>query len=402
MTVPTATQQPSPERLTVVLVAHHIHDHGGMERAYYELIRRSAAEIDFVVVASELAEELRPLAEWRHVAAPARPAPLRVLAFFLTGSIGVARARRELRRRGRGPVLVHVLGAVVAARADIATLQFCHTAFVADNRRLTPPNAPLSRRLNTGLLRLIALAAERWCFRLARVRLLAPVSASTQAEAARHFPTIPSAITPNGVDVERFRPDPAARAAVRSELGTADDALVAIFVGGDWDRKGLGEAITGAAAARAATDTQLELWVVGDGDAQRFGRLATEAGIESSVRFLGRQSTTERYYAAADIFVLPTLYETFSLVAYEAAATGLPIVATPVSGIDELLAGDGAGIAVERNADQVADALIRLAGDPELRERYGAEGRHRAAAFDWSRSVEAVRELYRRLMTAGA
>jgi glycosyltransferase involved in cell wall biosynthesis len=373
---------------TVALIAHQVHDHGGMERAFLELIRRSAGRVRFIVVSSVLAEELRPLVEWHRIRVPQRPFPLRYFLFFVAAGVTVARIR------GRATI-VHSLGAIVPNRVDVATVQFCHTGYQAELGRLAPPGAPLARRVNTGISRLIGLVVERWCYRPGHVAVLAPVSLSTQREIAAHFGGVRSVVTPNGVDLERFRPRPELRSELRAELGTPDDTVVALFVGGDWGRKGLAETIQGVASACRQASSPLELWVVGRGDSVRFSTLARAAGVETRVRFLGTQQATERYYAAADLLVLPTLYETFSLVAYEAAAAGLPIVATRVSGIDELLDGEGAGLVVDRDPASIGDAVARLANDPGLRRQLGAEGRRRANGYGWNRSVESVLGIYR-------
>ena len=94
-----------------------------------------------------------------------------------------------------------------------------------------------------------------------------------------------------------------------------------LFVGGDWDRKGLGVAIEAVSLVRQRTP--IRLWVVGRGESGRFEQLAERLGVGDHVRFFGPRADTERFYQAADIFVLPTEYETFSLVAYEAAASSL-------------------------------------------------------------------------------
>lgn len=375
---------------TVALVAHQIHDHGGMERAFLELIRRSGGRTRFVVVSSVLAPDAVPLVEWRRVRVPMRPFPLRFISFFVVAGIALARARRTANA-------VHTLGAIVPNRVDLATVQFCHAGFVAATGRLTPPGMPWLRRLNTAASRVLALLAERWTYRRGRARLLAPVSEGTNREVQRHYPDVPTVVTPNGVDLERFRRDETARASVRAQLGVADGVVAALFVGGDWDRKGLGEAIEGLALAQAGTSVPLELWVVGGGDRDRFAGLAERRGAHG-VRFLGPRTDTERLNAAADLFLLPTLYETFSLVAYEAAASSLPIVATRVSGIDELLDGEApAGIAVERDPTAIATALVQLAEDPAGRAGLGAAGRDRASAYSWERSVDSVFAAYDRL-----
>jgi glycosyltransferase involved in cell wall biosynthesis len=374
----------SQRRPTVALVAHGIHDHGGMERAFFELVKGASDRFRFVVVSAELAPELRELVVWRRTSVPMRPIPLKTVAFALTAAAQLVRTRADL---------VHTLGAIVPNHADVATVQFCSTGFVRKTRSLAPAGPPL-RRLNTSFARLLGLTLERWCYRPARLRALAPVSNGIARELERSFGSVPQSLTPNGVDVARFAPNAASRATVRNELGAGDE-LVALFVGGDWNRKGLGIAIE---ALRAVPD--LHLWVVGEGDVARFAARAEAAGVGTRVRFLGRRADTERFYAAADIFVFPTLYEAAPLVAYEAAASALPIVATAVNGLDELLVD--CGLAVERSAESVAAALARLAADPDLRRRLGAAGRARAATFTWQSSVEKVVALYNRLLEPAA
>jgi UDP-glucose:(heptosyl)LPS alpha-1,3-glucosyltransferase len=213
-------------------------------------------------------------------------------------------------------------------------------------------------------------------------------------ELAKHYPGIEARITPNGVDVERFRPDSQTRTDVRRELGVDFAEVIAVFVGGDWGRKGLAVAIRALAIASRAQPTQLRLWIIGDGDEGPFRALAREVGIESRVVFLGRHSDVERYLQAADLFVFPTSYETFSIASYEAAATGLPVLATPVSGIEDLIGADETGIAADAVPDAVAAGLARLAGDAELRQRLGAAGRARAREYSWERSARSVLDTY--------
>lgn len=106
----------------------------------------------------------------------------------------------------------------------------------------------------------------------------------------------------------------------------------------------------------------------------------------------------ERFLSAADVFLLPSLYETFSLVGFEAAATGLPLVVTRVHGIGGLVRDDTAGILVDRNADSVADGLIRLARDPDLSGRLAEGARKAAQAYSWQASTTVMIDLYRTLL----
>jgi UDP-glucose:(heptosyl)LPS alpha-1,3-glucosyltransferase len=380
--------QPAIAKPTIALVAHDIHDQGGMERVCAELIRQGHEEFDFTVVSTMLAPELRCIVRnWTPIRVPARPFPLKFASFWLRASSAV----REL-----DVDIVHTVGAIVPNRVDVASIHFCHGGFVRVQRRLAADSMRLTRRVNTSVARVLALAGERWCYRPGRLRAFAAVSRGVGNEVSEHYPGIPVYVTPNGVDHERFHPDPKAREEVRNANGLREEP-VAVFVGGDWDHKGLAIAL-GALAQVRRQGPDLRLWVVGDGDQERFSALAGELGVAAAVSFLGLRNDVERVLPAADMFVLPSMYETFSLVAFEAAACALPIVATPVHGIVDLLAHEDAGILVDRDAESVGAALARLADDPDLRSRLGRGALARSSSYTWHASAASVIDIYRSLL----
>ncbi len=342
-----------------------------------ELVRRGRGEIDFVVVSHILDEELRPLVEWRRVRAPAGP-PKAFLPFFFTlGGLQVRRSRADL-------VHVHSGGPLVPNRVDLNSVHFCRAAFF---RALGDEIGAVTR---------LHLWLERWCAR--RSRRLAVLSPGGRRDAELFFAGVPIVEIPNGVDAETFRPDSAARNEVRAEESALEEHVVALFVGNSFRRKGLHVAIEALGLAAASGDTALRLWVAGHGDKDRYGALAREHGVGDRVRFLGLRGDAERLYAAADIFVLPTLYEQFCLTAWEAAAAKLPLIVTTTSGMDELVGDGGAGIAVERDPQQVSDALLRLAAAPALRSSMGETGRRRALRYTWERSIQRTLMVYRELL----
>jgi glycosyltransferase involved in cell wall biosynthesis len=376
-------------RARVLFVAHEAHDDGGMERAMAELIRRAARDYDVVVVSRKLASDLRSLVEWQRVRIPQRPRPLAFVLFFLLAGIRAARTRADI---------VHTLGALVPNHADIATVQFCHAGYREASRAGAPPRRPPARRLNAALGRTLGLAAERWSYGRGRVQVLAAVSKGVARELNRHYPSARVAVTPNGVDLERFRPDFRSRRELRSDEGVDPDHMVAVFVGSDWDHKGLEIAMRGLAQARASGATNLKLWVVGRGDTTRFEKEARSLGIVEDVRFFGFRRDTERFYQAADVFVFPSAYETFSLVSFEAAACGLPVVATRLNGVEELIGPDDGGLTIGRSPEAFANALLYLATNPHERQAMGNLARRRAARFTWERSTQGVLDLYSDLL----
>jgi glycosyltransferase involved in cell wall biosynthesis len=383
----------SDDRPTIVVVAHRVDDSGGMERVHAELIRRLVDRYRFIVIASKIADDLQEKVEWRRVPLPSRVVPLRLLTFYILGAIQLRRTRADI---------VHVCGALVPNRADVASVHFCHAGFVA-NAKTASDAAPLNRRINTKIHHKLAIAAEKWSYQPRRLRMLAPVSRQVADELRDGYPGVAIRPVPNGVDLDRFRPDVAVRKLVRGEFGTADKTTVALFVGGDWDRKGLSLAIDALAFARES-GALVELWALGSGNKRRFRAKAEAAGVAEAVRFLGLQSEAERYFQAADLYLCCSSYEAFSLALLEAAASALPLVTTRVGGTAEILeeTTEPVGLFVEREGAKVGSALLALANDEACRTRCGDTARRRVGEFSWDRLVGDVDGIYQELLSSDA
>jgi glycosyltransferase involved in cell wall biosynthesis len=380
-------------RRSVVLVGHEVRDHGGMDRAVTELLIRASGDIDFHVLSAELAESLRPLVRWHRLRVPRRPFPLRYLAFYILAGLRLRRLRVNV---------IHTLGAIVPNRVDVASVHACHAGFVRATSRLAPGGAPLLRNVNTSASRLLSLAAERWTYRPERARILAAVSAGIRKELKRDYPRARIELTPNGVDLDRFRPNDDARVALRRAYGIDDDRRVALFVGGNWDHKGLPIAIAAIAEARAMGAPVDRLWVVGVGDVERFRQIARKRAVEERVTFFGPREDVELFYQAADVFVLPSLYEAFSLVLLEAAASGLAIIATAVNGTEELSSVERSLLIADRTPAAFAQALARLCEDEELAHEMRRAARESALRYTWERSVLEVVRVYDELAADAA
>jgi glycosyltransferase involved in cell wall biosynthesis len=182
----------------------------------------------------------------------------------------------------------------------------------------------------------------------------------------------------NGRDPAVFRPDPAARARIRSELRVAQDRVVIIAVSRLVWHKGYPEL---AAAMRSVPEA--ELWVVGERlDSDRGADMAAllrDAGLGDRLRMLGYRSDIAALLAAADIFTLPSRFEGLPMSVIEAMLTGLPVVATDVRGPAEQVVDLVTGLSVPAgDAAALGVALGRLVRDPALRGRMGEAGRQRA------------------------
>jgi UDP-glucose:(heptosyl)LPS alpha-1,3-glucosyltransferase len=235
--------------------------------------------------------------------------------------------------------------------------------------------------------------AERVCFPLNRPWRFVCASEGVAEEMREHFPKQAARVVAvaNGVDIDAFAPGSRAQeaSALRGELGIDGDRLVAIFVGSEWERKGLEPVIQ----ALALTDGW-DLLVVGNGDRDRYRGLAERAGVDRAVHWFGVSRDVAPLYQLADAFVFPSSYEAFPLVALEAAASGLPILATPVNGVRELVQEGANGFLISREPRSIADRLSQLAADPQLRASLGGGARRSALDYSWEKMVARHDELY--------
>jgi|GEM_PF-414150 len=171
--------------------------------------------------------------------------------------------------------------------------------------------------------------------------------------------TAPIEVIPNGVDLDRFRPpSAAARAAARAELGLDDEHRVALFVGHELRWKGVPLAID--ALAHAPT---VMLLVVG-GDSETIPlmlRRAERAGVADRVHFAGVKTDLAGVFAAADMFVFPTLYEPYGMVISEALASGLPVIATRQGCAVDLVEDGVNGYLVDPDPADIAARLEQVA-----------------------------------------
>ncbi|MCC6628340.1 MAG: glycosyltransferase [Chloroflexi bacterium] len=241
----------------------------------------------------------------------------------------------------------------------------------------------------------------RWVFRRAGAITACSPDLATRAIAIGADPARVT-VVPYGVDGQRFRPDPAARARVRARLALADGVPLVVGLGRMVYKKGFAHAVA-ALARLACPDAVLAL--VGDGDVRpELEAQARQLGLGDRVRFPGAagRDETPAWFAAADVFVLPSIHDRagnvdgLPNVLLEAMASGGAIVATDLAGV-RLVMDDGADglIVPEGDSAVLATALDRLLADPPLRIRMGAAARQRATtALTWARCVDGMLAAY--------
>jgi UDP-glucose:(heptosyl)LPS alpha-1,3-glucosyltransferase len=359
-----------------------------MERVLAELalgLRERGHEVTVIAHECQLPPDSGVV--FHRVPGPSRPFLLGYPWFMLAGSIALHRWRRGV---------VQATGAIVLGKVDVIAIHYCHQV-----GQITPSRSSWPYRAHVKAMGLLSRIGERLCFNANASATFVCVSEGVRQEINAHYPRLAQRTLTiyNGVDTYKFAP--AAHheeaLAMRRRLGIASERLVAVFVGGEWERKGLGAAIEALAPC-----PQWDLVVVGDGDRGHYQRLADGLGVGQRVHWSGVMRDVHVAFALADAFLLPSRYETFSLVTFEAAASGLAVLASPVNGVRELIQDERNGFLIGQEPQLIAERLQRLATDPEPRQRLGAAARASALEFSWERMVTQHEQLYARLLAAHA
>jgi glycosyltransferase involved in cell wall biosynthesis len=236
-------------------------------------------------------------------------------------------------------------------------------------------------------------ALRRAAAQLAHAFVAVSDQTAEQARAFHDAPTARMHVIANGIRLDRYHPDPDARASVRVELGLGRDAWVVGTVGRLDDYKNQAMLVR-ALAPRLSSNERLV--IVGEGP----NRAAVEAEVARLpdprwVVMTGRRMDVPRLMPAFDVFALPSKTEGLPLVIPEAMAAGLPIVATAVGGLPGVVDEGETGLLAPIDAAMFGAALGRLADDRERARAMGARARATALQrYSADRMVDAYLDLY--------
>jgi len=279
-------------------------------------------------------------------------------------------------------------------KCDVVTLGVgCHRAFL-DALGIDP------ERSGDKWFHRAVLHIERRMLAPGNYRRIITNSNKCKRELAAYYgvPLADVAVIRNGVDREAFSPETRVRlrAAARSELGLGAEEMAVLLVGTGFERKGLKTLIQAAGVLKSEKPAfRARVLVVGGGRRDQYERMAAGLGIAESLVWVGRTDDIAKYYAAADIFVLPTIYDPFANCTMEALACGLPIVTTRTNGVSEILRdGEDAFIIEPNDPTALAERLGRLVEDRRLRERLGSAGRRAIEPYTWQRTAEETMAVY--------
>ncbi|HXF63596.1 MAG TPA: glycosyltransferase [Caldilineaceae bacterium] len=218
------------------------------------------------------------------------------------------------------------------------------------------------------------------------------------------------AIIPPGVDLERFHPIP--KDAAKRKVGIPCGDANILFAGRIEPLKGIDTLLRAMSILQARHPEAVRqtcVAIIGgdpwaddlDDEMARLQALRHDLGIHDLVTFLGAkdQDVLPYYYAAAEMVVMPSHYESFGMVALEAMAMGTPVIASEVGGLAYLIKHGENGFHVpSRNPEALAARILQLLEDRPLRNRLGAQARVYARSFAWDAIVQRMFCVYRELL----
>jgi UDP-glucose:(heptosyl)LPS alpha-1,3-glucosyltransferase len=252
-----------------------------------------------------------------------------------------------------------------------------HRAWLDRRNEIAGPLQKLSRLLNRK--HSATLALEESLFGEGGAKRVIANSRMVKEEIIRFYgyPAEKIGIVYNGVPLQSLQRDEQDRAKTREAFGLGPEDIGVLFAGSGWERKGLRFAVE----AIERQSERMKLLVAGRGEGRKFS--------SERVHFLGVIREMPSLYHAADIFLLPTIYDPFSNACLEALAAGRPVITTRANGFSEIIETGRHGTIIDepRNIDEI-DAALEFWSDPARRAQARLDNLALAAQFDISRNVE--------------
>jgi len=235
---------------------------------------------------------------------------------------------------------------------------------------------------------MVQLYLEKKLLRDPRLKRVITNSEMVKNEIVRNYglPSGKIRVIYNGVEAFHEALSPDAKQTLRKAYGFVEEDLLILFVGSNFERKGLKYLIAGIAGLPGA-----KVIVVGRGDEHAYKTIAQSCGVADRISFFGVQKDLKDFYQMSDIFVLPTLYDPFSNVTLEAMNCGLPVITTPDNGAAEVILEGKSGYVVTTGG--LADKM-RLLADRGLRDTLGSHALSAVTEYSFERVLSGTIDLY--------
>ena len=366
-----------------------------------ELYSQKVSQLSGVRPASAVSPNEPDAIRWHQVSDIPGPHLLKYLWWFFANYWQRWWDRRSGRVR---PDLVYSPG-INCPDADVIVVHIVfHEFYERVRSELALHRLPLQmwpRVIHRRLYYKLATFLERRIYRDPHVRLVA-VSSLVAAQLKSYFQREDVNVIRNAVDTLRFSPEVriARRNASRQSLSYAKDDFVLLLIGNDWKKKGLDTLLK---AVALLSDLPLRLLVVGSDDPSFYRPLLERLGLQERIRFEKPSSDVLLFYAAADLYIGPSLEDAFNLPILEAMACGLPVIASANTGASEIIRDGETGFILREPQDHLELAFLirRIQAEDALRLSMGAAASHYLMTnYSWDENAEKTRQLLESILTS--
>jgi glycosyltransferase involved in cell wall biosynthesis len=379
----------------IAVVSPFIDKRHGTERRIAEWISRLPAEYEVHIYSQRVEDVDLARMRWHKIPSVAGPHLLNFLWWLAANHL---RRWWDARVRGLRPDLVYTAG-TNCWDADLISVHIVFAEFV----RMAEPELRFSanpvrfwpRLIHRWLYYRLIIFLERRMYTNPRTGLIL-IAKKTAEDLKRHYGLAgPFPIVYIGLDKEIFNPDLRLRMRpeVRKQLGLDDHNFVLVLVGNDWKKKGLVALIEALAQLK---DLPLVLVVAGKDDPAPYRSRLRELGLEEKVKFCASRADVQWYYAAADVYVGPSLEDTFAQPPAEAMACGLPVITTATNGTAEIMTArvDSLILPDPNDVAGLAERIRWLYENPEERASMGAHAAATVAEYTWDRNGVEMRAIF--------
>lgn len=357
---------------------------------HLRMITGLCQEVNFTVFAVEFANPCPEKIRWVRIPAFKRPLALLFLCYHLLAPLYYWFYR--IKHRVRFDAIQMVESNL--SFGDISYSHFCHRAYLREQWGKAKVKG--LRGWLRWLDHWLHAVVEPYLYR--GVGKIVVPSQGLARELRREYPWTADKIQviPNPVNLDRMiPPEEFNRDARRNELSLAKDELALVFIAlGQYERKGMPLILEALKKLRWAK-TRL-LVVGGEADLiKNYRARVAEMGLHERVTFVGMQQDVRPYLWMSDAFVLPSYYEVFPLVSLEAAAAGLPLMITPLNGVEEFLVDGKNGLLLDRSIEGLERGIIKLMGlPPETRLDMGEQARRDVSKYSVENFILAWQGFY--------
>jgi UDP-glucose:(heptosyl)LPS alpha-1,3-glucosyltransferase len=233
---------------------------------------------------------------------------------------------------------------------------------------------------------------------LKRAKAVIAISRRVKQEVLKNYPFVDAGqvyVIYSGVNLQEFHPRHRKKAlAIRRRFAISPDEKLLLFVGNPFGRKGLESLIRALPLLRSR---EYVLLVSGNDGPTPYEKLAEKLGVADRIRWnIGLTYAINQFFAASDIFVLPTRYEPFGLVILEAMASGLPPITSRIAGAAELIEDGKEGFLIKNphNEREIANKIDRLLSDESLLVRMRKRCRKKAETYPWFRTAQLMLQVF--------